>query len=153
MASVRAAQGFSASVYEAQECWYDTSRWPQWIDGLQSVLEVDPRWPEVGACVVWESGPAGRGRVRERVVEHEPLRGQSVEVEDDSIRGRQRVVFEPAEGGVEVQLSLEYELKERSLVTSMIDTLFIRRAMASSLRATLLRFGAELEGTRRRQVG
>jgi hypothetical protein len=74
--------------------------------------------------------------------------GQTLEVEDDSIRGRQSVAFDGLEGGVRVELALEYELRTRSLVTPLVDLLFIRRAMAASLRSTLTRFGAELLGGR-----
>lgn len=146
MRAVRVAEHFTATVHAAESCWYDTARWPFWIDGLARVVEVAGTWPGVGASVVWESGPAGRGRVTERVTEHEPLSGQSVEVEDDSIRGRQTVTFTPVDEGVEVALSLEYELKARSFISPLIDALFIRRAMAASLRSTLARFGAELSG-------
>jgi hypothetical protein len=27
-------------VAEAEHCWYDTSRWSFWVDGLDRVLEV-----------------------------------------------------------------------------------------------------------------
>jgi len=94
--------------------------------------------------VTWQSGPAGRGRVTERVTAYEPLEGQTLDVEDDAITGRQRVAFTPADEHVEVKLSLEYEIKKRSFFTPLIDLLFIRRAMAASLQATLGRFGAEL---------
>ena len=46
--------------------------------------------------------------------------------------------------GGEVALSLEYEIKHRSIFTPLIDLLFIRRAMTTSLSTTLARFGAEL---------
>jgi len=144
MTSVGVTQAFAGSVHEAESCWYDTSRWGHWVEGLAEVVSVEGRWPEVGASVTWRSGPAGRGRVRERVVSHEPLASQTVEVEDDSIRGRQIVAFVPTGDGVEVQLSLTYELRKRSPLTPLVDRLFIRRAMRASLRATLARFGAEL---------
>jgi hypothetical protein len=139
-------------VAEAERCWYDTTRWSGWIDGLDRVLEVRGDWPNVGATVTWESGPAGRGVVTERVIAHEPLRGQTVEVEDPSIRGRQSVSFRPGgEGGddeqqdAEVSLALQYRLVRRSIVSPIIDALFIRRAMATSLGTTLSYFAARLE--------
>lgn len=153
MRVVSAAQSFPGSVHEAETVWYDTGRWPQWVDGLDRVAEVDPRWPELGASVTWHSGPAGRGRVVERVVAYEPLSGQTVEVEDDSIRGRQSVAFGPAEKEVDVALTLEYEIKQRSLLTPLVDLLFIRRAFRTSLDATLRRFGLELEEARGSDVG
>jgi hypothetical protein len=144
MGAVRVSLVFPGSVHDAETCWYETSRWPAWIDGLARVISVDGDWPGVGARVTWESWPAGRGRVIERVVSFERLAGQTLEVEDDSITGRQSVSFAPLEGRVEVSLSLSYHLKKRSPLTPLLDALFIRRAMASSLRSTLTHFGAEL---------
>ena len=91
MSVARVALTLPGSVHEAERLWYDTGRWPSWVDGLAEVTAVDPGWPHAGASVTWSSGPAGRGRVVERVVEHEPLAGQELEVEDDSLRGRQRI--------------------------------------------------------------
>jgi hypothetical protein len=140
---------FQGSVAEAEGVWYDTTAWPRWVDGLAYVESVGARWPAVGADVHWVSVPAGRGSVSERVVAHEPLGGQTVEVEDDSIRGTQSVSFSPRDGGVAVALRLAYELKRRSPLMALVDVLFIRRAMARSLEHTLARFGAELEAARR----
>ncbi len=153
MRAVTVAETFPGSVHEAETVWYDTTRWSGWVDGLDRISDADPRWPELGATVIWESGPAGRGRVVERVVAYEPLRGQTVEVQDDSIRGQQMVKFTPAEEGVTVELSLEYEIKQRSLFTPLVDLLFIRRAFRTSLESTLHRFGWELETARESGVG
>ncbi len=99
--------------------------------------------------MVWESGPAGRGRVTERVVAHEPLAGQTLEVEDDSILGRQWVSFNALEDGVEVELVLAYRIKRRNPLTPLVDLLFVRRLMAGSLVRTLGAFAAELAVERR----
>jgi hypothetical protein len=146
MRRASAVQSLSASVHDAEALWYDTGRWPGWIDGLNRVTEVEGDWPRAGAKVTWESNPAGRGHVVERVMRYEPGGGQWLEVEDDSIRGRQSVAFAGIEGGVRVELALEYELKDRSILTPVVDVLFIRRAMATSLHLTLARFGFELAG-------
>ena len=89
MGAVTVAFTFEGSVHEAEQCWYDTRRWPMWVDGLESVVDVRGDWPRVGSEVIWQSGPAGRGRVRERVVEFEALAGARLDVEDESIRGSQ----------------------------------------------------------------
>lgn len=141
---------FPGTVAEAERCWYDTARWDRWIDGLERVASVQGPWPDAGAVVTWVSGPAGRGQVTERVVAFEPLSGQTLEVEDASIRGRQSVAFTPAADGVEVAFSLRYELVRRNLLTPMVDLLFIRRAFATSLQTTVSRFGAELQASRTR---
>jgi hypothetical protein len=153
MARVGIALSFPGTVYEAETCWYDHVRWPRWVDGLERVLDVTVGWPAAGGRIVWQSGPAGRGRVSETVTAYTPLGGQSVDVDDDSITGRQTVTFSPAQDSddvVEVVLSLEYEIKRRSIVTPLVDRLFIRRAMDSSLKATLTRFGVELAEVRAR---
>ncbi len=133
------------SVHEAESAWYDTSGWPQWVDQLARVLDVQGDWPRRGSGVVWESGPAGRGRVTERVIEHEPLQGLTALVEDASITGTQRVSFDPVADGVQVQLSLDYRLRRRSPMSALIDLLFIRRLMAASLAKTLSQFRGALE--------
>jgi hypothetical protein len=148
MRAVHVTREFDGTIAEAERCWYDTSRWSHWVDGLDRVVEVTGAWPEAGATVTWESGPAGRGRVVERVTAHEPLRGLVLEVQDGSIRGRQIVTFTSVPGGVEVTLVLEYQLRRRSPVSRVVDLLFIRRAMTDSLDATVSRFGAELESAR-----
>jgi uncharacterized membrane protein len=150
---VTASETYPGSVHEAERVWYDISLWPRFIDGLDSVEEVTPNWPGVGAEVRWRSGPAGRGQVVERVVSYELLDGQEVEVQDDSIRGHQRILFTPENGNVTVELSLSYALKGRSPLMALIDLLFIRRAMTTSLQSTLHRFGAELEAARSKGVG
>lgn len=147
MRGAQVSKAFNATVAEAERCWYDTAGWHRWVDGLDEVLGVDGDWPRLGASVTWRSGPAGRGTVVERVTAFEPLEGQALEVADDSIRGHQRVSFVPAGEGVVVGLALEYKLVRRSIVSPLVDLLFIRRAISSSLESTLSRFGAELEAS------
>jgi hypothetical protein len=153
MRTVAASEKFAVTVQEAEALWYDTSRWPAWIPGLERVEEVSAGWPDVGGGVRWRSGPAGRGRVRERVTEYEQLAGQTVEVEDDSIQGQQTVTFEPEDGQVVVVLSLAYRLKQRSPLMPVVDLLFIRGAMRRALEQTLSHFDAELGQSRTSKVG
>ena len=128
---------------EAEELWYDRHRWPAWIDGFGHVVELEGDWPQLGARLVWVSPPRGRGRVQERVTAYEPRSGQTVEVEDKRLRGTQTVTFEPAADEVRVTLTLDYELKERTFLTPLLDLVFIRRGLSDSLRRTLARFGHE----------
>jgi hypothetical protein len=153
MASVQVSAFFLGSVHEAETCWYDTARWHEWVDELADIIEVQGEWPGVSSRVVWQSGPAGRGRVSERVLAYAPLEGQTLQLEDDAITGEQTVTFEPAGDGVQVTLALSYRIRRRNLLTPLIDLLFVRRLMASSLQRTLTRFGAVLEGPREQDVG
>jgi hypothetical protein len=148
MRMATAVHTVAGTMHEVEQRWYDTGRWPAWVDGLQQVVAVAGDWPEAGASVTWDSGPAGRGRVVERVVAHRPLTGQTLEVRDASISGRQSVAFAPVPEGVEVALSLSYRLERRSPLTPLVDLLFIRRAMTASLATTLSRFGAEVAAHR-----
>jgi uncharacterized membrane protein len=144
MRTVKALRMVPGTVQEVERRWYDTTRWPSWVDGLEHIVALTGDWPTAGASVTWESGPAGRGRVVERVVEHRPLVGQTLEVRDGSIRGRQTVAFAAVDDGVEMALTLAYQLQRRSPLTAVVDALFIGRAMAASLSTTLSRFAAEL---------
>ena len=148
MGRVAASRTLPGPVSEAEELWYDTSRWPAWVDGVAHVQKVEGNWPERGASVVWDSPPAGRGRVIETVVGYEVRVGQTLTVEDERMRGTQSVAFAPADDGVQVTLSLDYELKAAGPFTALTDIFFIRRQLRDSLRRTLIRFGRELQADR-----
>ena len=144
MPRVTATIELPGRVYEAEACWYDVERWPEWVDGLARVIEVRGDWPKPGSEVTWESHPAGRGTVRERVTDYEPRSGLRSDVDDESITGRQSVTFQPEGDGVQIRFALEYRLKRRSPVSWLVDLVFIRRLMGASLGRTLERFQAVL---------
>jgi hypothetical protein len=145
MARVSATRDLRGPLGAAERLWYDTSRWPSFIDGFGHLVEVEGAWPAPGSRVVWHSTPAGRGRVVEGVVSYEPGVGQTSEVEDPRVRGTQRVGFELLEDGVAITLELDYALRRAiPLVAGVVDLLFIRRAVGDSLRRTLERFAREL---------
>ena len=128
---------------EVEDLWYDRHRWPSWVDGFGHVVKLEGEWPEVGARLLWQSPPKGRGLVQERVRAFEPRTGQTLEVEDERLRGVQSVAFEADGDRVRVTFTLEYELKERSPLGALVDRLFIRRSLTDSLRRTLNRFANE----------
>jgi hypothetical protein len=130
---------------DAEELWYDTRRWPTFVDGLGHVFKVDEGWPrEAGAVAIWDSKPGGRGRVLERVVSFEARVGQTVEVEDEKIHGRQTIGFQPNPDGTNVTLELDYAIKQDRGVPAVVDFVFVRRPMRDSLRRTLARFEREV---------
>jgi polyketide cyclase/dehydrase/lipid transport protein len=133
---------------QAEELWYDTSRWPSFIDGLHHLARLEGDWPLAGARVLWDSQPGGRGRVQERVTSFVAREGQTLEVEDEKLRGTQRVTFTPIEGGVTVTLELRYTLKEQRPGMALVDLLFIRRPQRESLERTLRRFRTEVAAER-----
>jgi Polyketide cyclase / dehydrase and lipid transport len=148
MGRVRASVDVPGLASEAEALWYDHRRWPAFVDGLKHVARIDGQWPHEGARVVWDSWPNGRGRVLERVLTYEPRAGQVLAVEDEKLRGMQRVSFHPHAGGVTVALELEYELKDPRLGFPPIDLLFVRRPQREALERTLRRFAAEVRAER-----
>jgi uncharacterized membrane protein len=143
MGKVRAEVEVAALASAAEELWYDTSRWPTFVDGLAHVAKVEGDWPHAGR-VLWDAKVDGRGRVDERVMTHEARVGQTLAVEDEKISGTQRVEFHPTDTGCRIVLALDYRLKLDKPIAPVID-LFARRPMKDSLKRTLTRFRQELE--------
>ncbi len=143
MGRVKAEVTVAALASAAEELWYDTNRWPTFVDGLAHVAKVEGDWPRAGR-VLWDTRVDGRGRVDERVTVHEARVGQSVSVEDEKITGTQRVEFHPTSGGCRIVLALDYRLKMDPPRRQLID-FFTRRPMRDSLKRTLARFKRELE--------
>ena len=148
MGRVRASILVPGLASEAEELWYDTTRWPSFIDGLHHLARLEGDWPRTGARVLWDSQPGGRGRVQERVTSYVAREGQTLEVEDEKLRGTQSVSFTPLEGGVTVALELRYTLKEQRPGMALVDLLFIRRPQRESLERTLRRFRTEVAAER-----
>jgi len=148
MGRVRARIDVPGQASDAEALWYDTRRWPTFVDGLKHVARTTGEWPHPGAEVVWDAHPGGRGRVLERVVAYEARRGQAVAVEDERIRATQRIGFAPHADGVAVTLELDYEFKDPRLRFAPLDLLFVRRPQREALQRTLRRFAAELRAER-----
>jgi Polyketide cyclase / dehydrase and lipid transport. len=148
MSRAHAAAEVPGPVTEVEALWYEPTRWPSWIDGFGHLAKLEGEWPHIGARLIWDSRPGGRGRVVERVVRYEPRVGQVLEVEDERLTATQSVRFEPTEGGTWIALELAYELKSGARLQALVDLFFIRRALADSMRRTLARFRAELAADR-----
>jgi len=127
---------------EAEALWYDPVRWASWVDGLKNVASLAEGWPAEGR-LVWDSHPGGRGRVLEQVTAYEARVGQTLAVEDERLRGTQKVTFVPGRDEVTIELELDYELKGGNLLTPIVDALVVRRELEGSLRRTLERFARE----------
>ena len=140
MSTVRSSWPLSVPVGLASRLWTDVDRWPTFIDGFGHVVEIDDNWPQVGSQVVWQSGPAGRGRVTERVLERDDDHVVT-QVFEDQLSGRQSLFFEPGR----VLMQLDYDLTTGGPLRKVTDVLFIRRALASALERTLRRFSTEAE--------
>ena len=143
MGRAKASISVPGRAADAEALWYDPHRWQAWVDGFGHVVSLSDGWPRRGAELVWDSPPGGRGRVTERVVHYEMRLGQTLEVEDATMTGTQKVTFEPGPDEVEVTLSLEYRIKDHTAFTPVVDLLFVRRAMTDALRRTVTRFANE----------
>jgi hypothetical protein len=145
MGKARAQIDLPVQVSAAEALWYDTSRWPVFVDGFGHVVKLEGDWPREGARLVWDSVPAGRGRVVELVTSYEVRIGQTVQVEDERITGTQIVTFAPlGDGQCRMAIELSWKHKFPNVMTPLVDVLFVRRAFADALRRTLSRFGREV---------
>ena len=144
MARATASITVPGRVAEAEELWYDRSRWASWVDGFGHVARLDESWPDAGARLVWDSPPGGRGRVLEEVVSYVVRSGQTVHVEDERLEGTQKVRFEPGMDEVTITLTLEFNLKQSRMRPAAIERYWVARTLSDSLRRTLQRFAYEL---------
>jgi len=144
MRTARAEAEVSLAPEAALRLWTDLSRWPTFVEGFARVVEVDPGWPGQDSRAIWESVPAGRGRVTEKVIEAAPGQFATL-VFEDRLSGRQTLRAIESEGGTRLELTLDYTLTSYGPLGPLADVIFIRRALRDSLRRTLARFGVEAE--------
>jgi hypothetical protein len=142
--SARAEAEVPLTPEAALRLWTDLSRWPSFVEGFARVVEVDPEWPAEGSRAIWESVPAGRGRVTEKVTDGGPGRFATM-VFEDRLAGRQTFRAAESEGGARVELSLDYTLTKYGPLGALADAIFIRRALRDSLRRTITRFEVEAQ--------
>jgi Polyketide cyclase / dehydrase and lipid transport len=143
--SARAQTDLVLTPEAALRLWSDPDRWATFVEGFSRVLERDPSWPSGGAKLVWESSPAGRGRVTETVLEAEGPDRFVTRVFEERLHGTQTFRVVESEGGSRAELALEYELTKYGALSAVADAIFIRRAIRDSLRRTLRRFSVEAE--------
>jgi hypothetical protein len=129
----------------ALRLWTDVDRWPSFVEGFARPVDRSPEWPHAGARLVWESSPAGRGHVTEKVVEAEGPDRFVTQVFEERLHGVQTFRVVESEGGSRAELALEYELTKYGPLSAVADVIFIRRAIRDSLRRTLSRFAVEAE--------
>ena len=129
----------------ALRLWSDVDRWSTFVEGFARTLERGADWPAAGSRVVWESTPAGRGRVTEKVMEGEGPDRFVTMVFEERLNGTQTFRVVESEGGSRAELALEYRLTKYGPLGAVADAIFIRRAIRDSLRRTLYRFSVEAE--------
>jgi polyketide cyclase/dehydrase/lipid transport protein len=140
----RAATVVPLAPEGALALWTSVERWPTFVEGFARTLELSDDWPAEGARAVWESGPGGRGRVTEKVLEHGTGRF-ATRVHEEALHGRQAMSVSEDADGTRVELTLEYELAKYGPLRALADVIFIRRALRDALRRTLRRYAVEAE--------
>jgi hypothetical protein len=130
---------------EAEQLWYDRTRWASWIDGFAHVVELSDGWPLSGSTRRWDSRPGGVGRTWEKATRYEPRLGQTLEFENEKFTGVHKVIFEP--GLEETRITLEVTQQPKYRLPA-IERLLLRRRLGESLRRTLRRFSVELAAER-----
>ena len=148
MAKVEASVEIPAALAEVWDLYFDRDRWPAWVDGFAAVVSANG-YPEPGGELVWRSTAAGRGQVRERVLDHAPRSLHRIGYEDPESRGRLATEFAIVPGGerlTSVTQRLEYEIKGGGILSPVTDLLFIRSQMRRSLERSLGALRLEANG-------
>jgi uncharacterized membrane protein len=144
MATVAAAAVVRASLAEAWDYYFDPRGWPAWVDGFHAVEDLDG-YPGEGGTVTWRSVSAGRGRVTERVLEHQPRRRHRIAFNDPESRGELLTEMAVEGEGTRVALTIRYRLARGGPFAALADILFVRPQVRRSLERTLARFAREIE--------
>ena len=134
-----------ASLAEVWDLYFEPKTWPAWVDELQRVDSLAEGYPRAGGRLVWHSSAAGRGRVSETVLEHEPRRLHRIRYADPHSEGEQLTTFEIEGGGTRVAIELRYGLLEPGVLGPLTDRFFIRSQMRGSITRSLAGLRAEAE--------
>lgn len=134
----------SGSLAETWAFYFEPRSWVSWVDGFHA-LERAEGYPEVGGTLVWRSTPAGRGTVRERVLEHSPRTRHRIEFSDPTSSGELLSQFAVEGEQTRVWLTIDYSLDNTGPFSALTDRLFVRSQVRQALRRTLLRFKHEAE--------
>ncbi len=144
MATLTESLLVEASLAEVWDYYFEPRGWPAWVDGFQAV-ESAAGYPEEGGTLVWRSTPAGRGKVSERVLEHQPRRRHMIEFSDPESRGELLTTFEIEGEATRVTMRLDYRLAKAGVFAAITERLFVRGQVVKALQRSLLRFKHEAE--------
>jgi hypothetical protein len=140
----------TATPAEAEQFWCEPERWSTFVEGFGGLVSSEGCWPQPGSIVVWDSTPYGRGRVRERVIEHQPGLLLESEISEQRLSGIRRVRFNGIENqgrpGVRVEVQLDYLLRGSRWQRLLVDWVFVRPALRASIARELEEVAAQLSG-------
>lgn len=144
MATLTESVLIAAPLAPVWEHYFEPRGWPGWVDGFRAV-ESSSGYPERGGTLTWRSTPAGRGTVRERVIEHQPRRRHEIEFSDPESSGTLLTTLEVEGEATRVELELRYSLASRGPLAGLTERLFVRSQVRRSLQRSLLRLKHEVE--------
>ena len=144
MAKVTESVLVGASLAAAWDHYFDQEGWRAWVEGFERV-ERSEGYPEEGGTLVWQSNPAGRGTVTERVLAHEPRTLHRIAFEDPQSSGELTTRFAIEGEATRLTLELAYTVGGGGPLSKLTDMLFARSQVIASLRRTLMDFRADVE--------
>jgi hypothetical protein len=137
-----------ASLAPTWDHYFDPGGWPAWVEGFARV-ERSEAYPETGGTLVWQSNPAGRGTVTEKVLAHEPRTLHRIEFSDPQSQGELTTRFAIEGAGTRVTLDLVYTVGRGGALAWVTDFLFARSQVTGSLRRSLADFRLAVEERQR----
>jgi hypothetical protein len=136
-----------ATAAEAERLWCEVDRWSSFVEGFGSLVSSEGRWPDPGSIVIWDSTPHGRGRVRERVIEHQTGLVLASEISEQRLSGTRWVRFSDLTDeecpGVRIEVQLDYRLSGSRWLRLPVDWLFVRPALRASIARELEEVAAQ----------
>jgi len=138
---VRAVTVVEAPGIEAEQLWFDPSRWASWLQGFSHLVSLDEGWPVDGRRIY--DGP--RGRVLERMMRYTAGSGYSATIEDSRMSGVINVAFETDNVRTRITVELDVEPKEK---LAPGPRWWLRRKLGQEWTLTLQRFAYELAAER-----
>jgi len=148
MATVEESVLLGATLVETWDRFFDSRGWASWVDGFGSVV-AEEGYPDTGGSLRWRSIPAGRGEVRERVLDHEPRHRHLIAFSDPQMEGELDSRFAIEGEGTRLTQRLDYRLLERGPIARLGAVLFVRSQVGASMRRSqeaLRRVVAEAPG-------
>jgi uncharacterized membrane protein len=133
-----------ASLAETWDLYFNAASWPSWVEGFARV-ESSEGYPEEGGTLVWQSNPAGRGTVSERVLAHAPRTLHRIAFSDPQSSGELTTRFGIEGEATRVTLELAYRVGRGGPLARLTDVLFARSQVAGSLRRSLADFRMAVE--------
>src|SRR5688500_5906170 len=109
MAKLNESVLVGASLAEVWGYYFEPTGWPAWVDGFAAV-DSATGYPEQGGKLVWSSTPAGRGRVEETVLDHDPRTLHRIAFTDPESAGELTTRFAVEGDGTRVTQELDYAL-------------------------------------------